>query len=539
MAVFHRTATIAHLTSDMPLRRSLRHLMVLLLLCGVLLSGWLAYVVALRVGQAQIQATGLHRLELYTASLQREISKYAFLPGTLDLEKEVLALLAPDASAAQAEEVSAYLEQLNERAGTLSIYVINLDGRVVATSNWRRPDSFMGEDLQFRPYFRDALSSGTGRLFGIGTTRGEPEGTEMASVYPVTGRFLTQARALPGTPWTITVFSNMARADEAAQSYALIASTGTAFLALLGFMLNQRRRHQRDRVRDRLAAREALQAAHDELERKVQQRTSDLQQTNERLQQEVQERIRAEATRRAAQNELVQAGKLAVIGQLSTGVAHELNQPLTALRTLSGNSLRFLERGDLATVQINLERIAQLADRMGLITGELRAFARKSSGEPGAVPVRAALGNALAVLESRIQQTGAKVDVQVAETEPVAWCDGNRLEQVLVNLINNALDAMAGAPTPCVHVRCELLHGQVHVQVRDHGPGLSEEAIAHLFEPFFTTKSSGDGLGLGLALSAGIVRESGGTLGGANHPGGGAVFHLTLPAAQPGQPQPS
>ena len=500
----------------------------------------------------------------------------------------------------------------------------------------------MGEDLQFRPYFRDALSSGTGRLFGIGTTRGEPgyylasalldgnrtvgvavtkvsldqleqswstveapvivtdengvvilgsvpdwkftalrpldentrkafdqtlqynrralsplgikvlsdldqgarvvrvarEGTEMASVYPVTGRFLTQARALPGTPWTITVFSHMARADEAAQSYALIASTGTAFLALLGFMLNQRRRHQRDRVRDRLAAREALQAAHDELERKVQQRTSDLQQTNERLQQEVQERIRAEATLRAAQNELVQAGKLAVIGQLSTGVAHELNQPLTALRTLSGNSLRFLERGDLATVQINLERIAQLADRMGLITGELRAFARKSSGEPGAVPVRAALGNALAVLESRIQQTGAKVDVQVAETEPVAWCDGNRLEQVLVNLINNALDAMAGAPTPCVHVWCELLHGQVHVQVRDHGPGLSEEAIAHLFEPFFTTKGSGDGLGLGLALSAGIVRESGGTLGGANHPGGGAVFHLTLPAAQPGQPQP-
>lgn len=136
MAVFHRTATIAHLTSDMPLRRSLRHLMVLLLLCGVLLSGWLAYVVALRVGQAQIQATGLHRLELYTASLQREISKYAFLPGTLDLEKEVLALLAPDASAAQAEEVSAYLEQLNERAGTLSIYVINLDGRAKPPTPW-------------------------------------------------------------------------------------------------------------------------------------------------------------------------------------------------------------------------------------------------------------------------------------------------------------------------------------------------------------------------------------------------------------------
>ena len=102
------------------------------------------------------QATGLHRLELYTASLRVRSRKYAFLPGTLDLEKGAGPACA-DASAAQAEEVSAYLEQLNERAGALSIYVINLDGRVVATSNWRRPDSFMG-GMQFRPYFRDALS---------------------------------------------------------------------------------------------------------------------------------------------------------------------------------------------------------------------------------------------------------------------------------------------------------------------------------------------------------------------------------------------
>lgn len=623
----------------MPLPRSLRLFTVLLLLAGVGLSGGLAYLLAQRLGQAQIQATGLHRLELYTASLQREISKYAFLPGTLELEQEVQTLLSASAPGRGADSVNAYLEQLNERAGTLSIYVIDLQGQVVATSNWRRPDSFMGEDLRFRPYFRDALSTGSGRFFGIGTTRGEPgyylasalldgnrtvgvavtkvsleqleqswstveapvivtdengvvilgsvpdwkftalrplddatrkafdqtlqynrraltplgmkvlsdldqgarvvrvarEGTEMASVYPVTGRFLTQSRALPGTPWTLTVFSHLARADEAAESDALIATIGAAFVALLGFMLNQRRRHERDRLRDRLAAREALQAAHDELERKVQQRTADLSRTNERLQSEVQERIRAEGTLRAAQNELVQAGKLAVIGQLSTGVAHELNQPLTALRTLSGNSVRFLERGDLTTVRVNLERIAQLADRMGRITGELRAFARKSTGEPQPVPLRAALANALAVLEPRIQQTGAQVLLDLVEPEPVAWCDGNRLEQVLVNLINNALDAMAGSTALRVEIRCEQLATaegeQVHVQVRDLGPGLTDEALAHLFEPFFTTKSSGDGLGLGLALSAGIVRESGGTLTGANHPDGGAVFHLALPAA--------
>jgi C4-dicarboxylate-specific signal transduction histidine kinase len=124
-----------------------------------------------------------------------------------------------------------------------------------------------------------------------------------------------------------------------------------------------------------------LQQAHDELERKVDERTADLSAANQLLQDEISERIRAERTLRAAQDELVQAGKLAVIGQLSTGIAHELNQPLAALRTLSGNGVRFLERGDVATTRANLERIAQLVDRMGLITGQLRTFARKSSGQ--------------------------------------------------------------------------------------------------------------------------------------------------------------
>jgi two-component system C4-dicarboxylate transport sensor histidine kinase DctB len=191
---------------------------------------------------------------------------------------------------------------------------------------------------------------------------------------------------LPGTPWTLTVLSHLEQVDQLAQSRALAAAVGAAFVLLLAMMVNERRRH----LRDRLAAREALQAAHDELERKVEQRTADLSAANEALQAEVAERIHAEATLRGAQDELVQAGKLAVIGQLSTGVAHELNQPLTALRTLAGNSQRFLERGDTETTRINLERMAQLADRMGRITGQLRNFARKSSGASQAVPLATA-----------------------------------------------------------------------------------------------------------------------------------------------------
>ncbi|HYD95870.1 MAG TPA: ATP-binding protein [Noviherbaspirillum sp.] len=578
-----------------------------------------------------MQTTGLHRLELYANSLEREIGKYAFLPGTLSLEPAVLDLLAGTGGDGATARVNNYLEKLNERAGTLAIYVMDIRGRVLATSNWRRPDSFLGEDLSFRPYFRDALASGNGRFFGIGTTRSEPgyylasvltgdEGTlgvavtkvsleqlekswatveapvlvadengvvilssvaswkfttlrpldqsthaafdftqqynrralqplgigpmaeidqgvrlvriaagapETVAVYPVAGRFLEQSRSLPGTAWTLTVLSHLEQVDDFAQSRAALAAIGAACLCLLGITLNERRRH----LRDRLAAREALQRAYDELERKVVERTADLSAANRQLQDEIGERIRAERTLHAAQDELVQAGKLAVIGQLSTGIAHELNQPLAALRTLSANADRFLERGDVDTTRTNLARIASLVDRMGSITGQLRNFARKSSGPSAPVALCHALDNALALLEARIRRAGAVVERSCPADEPVALCDANRLEQVLINLIGNALDAMAGQSRPQLELAWERDGDVVRLHVRDHGPGLSEEAQSRLFEPFYTTKPAGEGLGLGLAISAGIVRDFGGSLHGANHPGGGAVFTLELPLA--------
>ena len=616
----------------MPSRPFLSRLPILLLLLAFMaVSGLAAHRIAQQLGLADLQATGLHRLDLYTASLEREIGKYAFLPGTLGLERDVLALLGHPGDSALAPRVSAYLEQLNERAGTLAIYLVDTTGHVVASSNWRRADSFLGEDLAFRPYFRDAMANGSGRFFGIGTTRGEPgyylasaladesrtlgvavikvsleqlenswttveapaivsdengvvilgsvadwkfttlrpldektrsafdqtqqynrralkplgmnelreldhgarlvriakDGPEMVSVYPVAGRFLAQSRPLPGTPWTLTVLSHLEQVDDIAQSRATVAVVVTALLFMLGLMANERRRH----LKDRLAAREALQKAHDELELKVEERTADLSAANQLLQDEVTERIRAERTLRAAQDELVQAGKLAVIGQLSTGIAHELNQPLTALRTLSGNSMRFLDRGDLATTRANLERIAQLADRMGAITGQLRTFARKSGGQLQPVSLYRALDNALALLDSRLAQANADVCRSCPLPAPIALCDVNRLEQVLINLIGNALDAMDGQPAPRIEIGCEVVGRKAWLAVRDHGPGLDDEVISHLFEPFFTTKQAGVGLGLGLTISAGIVRDFGGTLTGANHPDGGAVFTLEIPLA--------
>jgi C4-dicarboxylate-specific signal transduction histidine kinase len=617
--------------------RTLPRLAALVILFAALVSGvsLLVFRNSRAIGMTELQATGRHRLELYASSLEREIDKYAYLPAALELERDVQHLLATSSSApARTEQVNQYLEQLNERAGTLSIYILDSKGKVLATSNWRRADSYLGENLAFRPYFREAMDTGSGRFFGIGTTRDEPGyylsaaltddhatagvavvkvglkqlekswaaveapalvsdengvvilapvpdwkfttlkpldeatreafdqsqqynrrplnplgvvelaalghgaslvrlpklGQEKVSMFPVAGTFLAQTQNLPGTPWSITVFSPHAQVREIAVNRAALAGAGAAFLFIVVLMLNERQRH----LKDRLAAQEALQRAHDELERKVAKRTAALSSANTRLQQEVAERILAERTLREAQDELVQAGKLAVIGQLSAGVAHELNQPLAALRTLSDNARKFLARGNQATASGNLERIAELVDRMGLLTAQLKSFARKSSGQPRAVPLRRTVENVLLLLERRLEQARVAACIDLPDEELHVWCDANRLEQVLVNLIGNALDAMEGEADPALAIAAQRQGDRVLIRVRDRGTGLSEDARTRLFEPFFTTKEAGSGLGLGLAISAGIVADFGGSLSGANHLEGGAEFTLDIPAV-PGE----
>jgi len=211
---------------------------------------------------------------------------------------------------------------------------------------------------------------------------------------------------------------------------------------------------------------------------------------------------------------------------------HELNQPLAALRTLSANTARFLERGDEATARSNLERIGQLVDRMGQITSELKNFARKSSGKARPADLRQIVSNSVALLGQRLRSCGAHVACSFPDTPVYAQCDPNRMEQVVINLIGNALDAMGGQDSPQVDITARIEGQTIRLEIRDHGTGLGDDVLPRLFEPFFTTKDAGQGLGLGLAISAGIVSDFGGTLAGDNHPDGGAVFSLELPLAR-------
>ena len=336
--------------------------------------------------------------------------------------------------------------------------------------------------------------------------------------------YLAQSQALNNSRWQFTLLTPLQDQRREAIIHGVLVAVAFALCTILLIAWNERRKV----IATRLAAREALEEANNLLERRITERTSDLRASNERLKGQIRERRQAEDTLRKAQDELVQAGKLAAIGQMSTSIAHELNQPLAALRTLSGNTVRFLERGALDTASTNLRTMNDLIDRMGRITASLRAFARRGD-DKGQASLSGAVDAALQLLEARLHGVQVRQDIEAAQL-PI---DQTRLEQILVNLIGNALDAMQGQAEPQVWLSSERDQqpppGKYRLRVRDNGHGITLEAREHLFEPFFTTKPGDHGLGLGLTLSASLAAAAGGHLGMESSGPDGTVFILSLP----------
>ena len=604
--------------------RLIRHLflppLILLLTVGL---GYAGYRASLYNGIRTLGESGERQLELNGRAVESEINKYTFLPSLLELEDSVSALLADPDSDGHRQTVNDYLEGLNRRSHSSAVYVLDTTGRVQATSNWRDPDSYLGEDLAFRAYFQEAVRGQDGRFYGIGTTTGQPgyylahgleehgkivgvavvkvpmealeerwqkarleafvsdengiiilssdparrlksvtpltpeikerlarslqyywfpltelqplaretlaEGVERLS-FPAPGNepgghqqisYLAQTRELKDTPWHFTLLTPLQDLRREAVIQGVLVAVAFALLAFLLIAWNERRKV----IATRLAAREALEEANSLLERRIAERTENLRASNERLKGQIRERRQAEETLRRAQDELIQAGKLAAIGQMSTSIAHELNQPLAALRTLSGNTVRFLQRGALDTASTNLATMNQLIDRMGRITASLRSFARRGE-DSGRASLSQAVDATVQVLAARL----GNVTVHRQFNDVQLPIGQTRLEQILGNLMGNALDAMEGVEAPVLWLSGEASgDGRYRLRVRDNGHGIDAPTRQHLFEPFFTTKPGEQGLGLGLTLSASLAAAAGGSLA-AEHPDeGGTVFVLTLP----------
>ncbi|MCR9126578.1 MAG: ATP-binding protein [Rhodobacteraceae bacterium] len=328
------------------------------------------------------------------------------------------------------------------------------------------------------------------------------------------GRALHLARDLPVIGFTGEVLVDLAPARRiAALQAAAVAALCLAFGALL-FLATERRR--------------ALSRANAVLESRVAARTVALTETNAALRREVAERQEAEAALTRAQAELVQAGKLSALGQMSAGISHELNQPLMAIQSFADNATQFLDRGRTDVAESNLRRISDLARRMGRIIRNLRAFARQESEAATRVNLVAVLDSALELVEARLAREGVALRWR-PPPEPV-WVRGGevRLGQVFVNLITNAADAMAEQSGKAIRLTLIEEEARVRVEVADTGPGIAEPE--RMFDPFYTTKEVGasEGMGLGLSISYGLVQSFGGAIRGHNGPEGGAVMTVEL-----------
>ncbi|WP_334368161.1 sensor histidine kinase [Bradyrhizobium sp. AZCC 1578] len=308
--------------------------------------------------------------------------------------------------------------------------------------------------------------------------------------------------------WKLVLLDDEAPIRQTALVIGAMSGLASMVALLATGLVLQRRRE----IRQRLANQAALQAAHDMLETRVLERTAEL---------------------RAAQDELVHAGKLAALGQMSAGIVHELNQPLAALQTAADNAISYVDRGSIGDARGNLTRIGELVRRLGRLTSQLRIFAYKSSSPLDTVSVEHALAECLKILAGRVKEGGVDVVTDI-EANLCVLADQARLEQLLCNIVANALDAVESVDQKSIQIRARREDGQparCRIAISNSGPAIAPDVLQRMFEPFVTTKPAGKGLGLGLMLSNHIARSFGGELRARNLGPSGAEFIVILPLA--------
>lgn len=345
--------------------------------------------------------------------------------------------------------------------------------------------------------------------------------------------WITQTRAIPETGWQVSILAPRILVDRSAQTVTAIGAGALLVIVLLTGLVMQRRRHYMDRIDFEARGRQ-------QLEQRVAERTADLEGLNARLKSAVLERENAQQEAVRAQDELVQAGKLSVLGTMSASISHELNQPLAAIRSYAENAEILLDHQRTEDARGNLKLIGELTGRMASIIAHLRAFARRDRHAPESVALQPALDDALALLAKRRRAMAVELVRDLPEATLWVQAGETRLRQVLGNLLANALDALTEKANPRrLWISAEQQDDCVYLSIRDNGPGFTRQALEHAREPFFTTKTRTQGLGLGLAICDSLMRTLGGELLLANHPEGGAVLTLKMRVAPPGATLPN
>ena len=532
-----------------------------------------------RFTQTTLQRAQL-RLALYSGNLVSELQRNSIVPSLLGSDAELIGALTSKDYQRTSQRLLSFVDEI----GAAAILLLNSDGRVVAATNRNR----LGENHLDLPHFVEAAGSrktvfttykkNTGafdfaysrkmminnKVLGfivvevnlrkfqtawagisdavIVSQTGGP--ILLATEKSWVGLLEQEALSLRSAP------SAIQRAIQATQDWTALAAD--AYLEGKAVMRQELRLPFRDwdmvlyttygGIRQKVNSVLALeimgfsillalsfyQLSRQTLTRALffQNESDELRQLNILLQREISERQKVEESLQVAEQTLAQSSKLAALGEMSAAVSHELNQPLAAMKTYLAGAKLLLQRKRPDEALSSFQRIDDLIGRMSAITQQLKSYARKAGEDFVPVDVRSALNSALAIMEPQLKSRKISLIKTLPREAPMIFGDQLRLEQVIVNLLRNALDATSSIASPEIEIL--LIGGEsINLTVRDNGEGISD--LDELFEPFFTTKKPGDGVGLGLAISSGIVTDLGGRLVARNGEGAGAVFELILP----------
>lgn len=527
------------------------------------------------------------RMALYTGNLSSELQRNAIVPQLLSRDPELISALFSNDYSRSTQRLISFVEEI----GAASLMLLDQGGRAVAASDRAR----LGSTHNSAEYFVSAVRSNQtvfstekreagGYIFAFSRrlefqneTLGvivvevdlqkfqlawaniadavmvlDSEGTIILSTEPK-WRGVTEGEALERQPatgaieralrvtsdwtsvtpdaylrgeavlrvegrvpfrgWRIASFTTYSSVREKVNGVLAIIITGFAILFALAFYLLSRRN----------ASRMAL----------FQRESVELRILNERLQSEITERERMQKSLEVAEQTLAQSSKLAALGEMSAAVSHELNQPLAAMKTYLAGAALLVRRNRPDESLAAFGRIDDLIVRMTSITKQLKSFAAKGGDDLAPVDLHDAIASSLSIMDTQIRLSEVKIEQILTDGPVMIMADRVRIEQVLINLIKNALDAVQGEVDPTIEIL--LSRGETAIlSIRDNGNGINN--LDDLFEPFFTTKQPGEGTGLGLAIASGIVTDLGGRLTARNGQSGGAVFEIQIPILQPDRP---
>ncbi|MDP5336171.1 MAG: ATP-binding protein [Paracoccaceae bacterium] len=520
------------------------------------------------------------RLALYSGNLLSELRRNAIVPQLLARDPTLISALATRDYSLSTQRLISFVEEI----GAASLMLLDREGRTVASTDRNK----LGSNFRSESYFVEALRANetiftaqrreagsyqfsySRRIIDKGQTLGvivvevdlqkferawagisdavlvtNSEGVIMLATEP-RWRGLTEDEALAQQPpesaiqraiqatadwtalpadaylqgeavirmegripfrgWRIASFTAYTSVRERVNGVLALEIMGFAILLALAFYMVSRKN----------AVRLAL----------FQRESAELRLLNARLQREIAEREKVQETLAVAEQTLAQSSKLAALGEMSAAVSHELNQPLAAMKTYLAGARLLLRRNRPEEALSSFQRIDDLIERMGAITRQLKSYARKSGDQLTPVNMGDALASALSMMEPQLKQRRIRITRALPDRAVMVMGDRVRIEQVMINLLRNAMDATQAVAEPEIDIL--LAAGETAtLTVRDNGEGIKD--LENLFEPFYTTKKPGEGVGLGLAISSGIVNDLGGRLMARNASDGGAVFEVQLP----------